>query len=211
VDRLTGIFADGIGAAAATSGVLTQLQGRIFGILYLQEEPLSLDQITDELQQSKSNVSVQVRGLVDWQLVRQVRIAGSRKDHYAAATDFWRVMQEILERRFRWNLRQLLAAVDEAERGLNTGRDDGKTDAGRVADDFARGRLNAMREYFLAVDAGLGAFSRGEPMAPEAMRDSVASRIPIEDGSSPSQRGHPETKSPTSERRGRRGSAKKGS
>jgi DNA-binding transcriptional regulator GbsR (MarR family) len=170
VDRLTGIFADGIGAAAATSGILTQLQGRIFGLLYLQPEPLSLDEITDLLQQSKSNVSVQVRGLVDWQLVRQVRVAGSRKDHYAAATDFWRVMQEILERRFRWNLRQVLATVEEAERGIDAGS----------ADDFARERLNALRDYFLAVDAGLGAFSRGEPMAPEAMRDSVVSRIPIE-------------------------------
>ena len=133
---------------------------------------------------SLSNVSVQVRGLVDWQLVRQVRIAGSRKDHYAAATDFWRVMQEILERRFRWNLRQVLAAVDEAERGLSAGRTNEQTDARRVGDAFAQGRLNAMRDYFLAVDAGLGAFSRGEPMAPEAMRDSVVSRIPIEEGSS---------------------------
>ena len=173
MDRLTGIFADGIGAAAATSGILTQLQGRIFGLLYLQPEPLSLDEITDELQQSKSNVSVQVRGLVDWQLVRQVRVAGSRKDHYAAATDFWRVMQEILERRFRWNLRQVLATVEEAERGLGAGHNH----------DFALDRLAAIRDYFLAVDAGLGAFSRGEPMAPEAMRDSVVSRIPIAEGS----------------------------
>jgi DNA-binding transcriptional regulator GbsR (MarR family) len=170
VDRLTGIFADGIGAAAATSGILTQLQGRIFGLLYLQAEPMSLDDITDELQQSKSNVSVQVRGLVDWQLVRQLRVVGSRKDHYVAATDFWRVMQEILERRFRWNLRQVLATVEEAERGLTAGQ----------TDDFARDRLNSLREYFLAVDAGLGAFSRGEPMAPEAMRDSVVTRIPVE-------------------------------
>src|ERR1700716_157997 len=152
MDRLTGIFADGIGAAAATSGVLTQLQGRIFGLLYLQPGPMSLDEITEELQQSKSNVSVQIRGLLDWQLVRLVRVAGSRKDHYAAATDFWRVMQEILERRFRWNLRQLLAAVEEAERGLNAGGGEGKSDAGRVAHDFALGRLNAMRDYFIAVD-----------------------------------------------------------
>jgi DNA-binding transcriptional regulator GbsR (MarR family) len=187
VDRLTGIFADGIGAAAATSGILTQLQGRIFGLLYLQQEPLSLDEITDELQQSKSNVSVQIRGLVDWQLVRQVRVAGSRKDHYAAATDFWRVMQEILERRFRWNLRQVLATVEEAERGVAAGHA-AKTTGGRRADEFAIGRLNAMRDYFLAVDAGLGAFSRGEPMAPEAMRDSVVSRIPIEEGPMPAQR-----------------------
>jgi DNA-binding transcriptional regulator GbsR (MarR family) len=195
VDRLTGIFADGIGAAAATSGILTQLQGRIFGLLYMRPEPLSLDEITDELQQSKSNVSVQIRGLVDWQLVRQVRIAGSRKDHYVAATDFWRVMQEILERRFRWNLRQVLATVEEAERGINAGRGE-KTGARGRADEFARGRLNAMRDYFLAVDAGLGAFSRGEPMAPEAMRDSVVTRIPIEEGPMPAKPRQPRVREP---------------
>jgi DNA-binding transcriptional regulator GbsR (MarR family) len=195
VDRLTGIFADGIGAAAATSGILTQLQGRIFGLLYMRPEPLSLDEITDELQQSKSNVSVQIRGLVDWQLVRQVRIAGSRKDHYVAATDFWRVMQEILERRFRWNLRQVLATVEEAERGINAGRGEKTGARGRV-DEFARGRLNAMRDYFLAVDAGLGAFSRGEPMAPEAMRDSVVSRIPIEEGPMPAKPRQPRVGEP---------------
>jgi len=178
VDRLKGMFADGIGAAAATSGILTQLQGRIFGLLYLRDAPMSLDEVTEELQQSKSNVSVQVRGLVDWQLVRQVRVSGSRKDHYVAATDFWRVMQEILERRFRWNLRQVLATVEEAEHVLDAG---GRGTAGGDAE-FVRGRLTALRDYFLAVDAGLGAFSRGEPLAPEAMRTSVIRRIPVEGG-----------------------------
>src|ERR1700694_1902086 len=104
MDRLPALFVEGMGAAAATSGILTQLQGRIFGLLYLQPGPLSLDEITDELQQSKSNVSVNVRGLVDWPLVRMTRVPRPRKDHYEAATDFWRVMQEIMERRFRWNL-----------------------------------------------------------------------------------------------------------
>ena len=40
-------------------------------------------------------MSVNIRGLVEWHLVRRTRVAGSRKDHYEAATDFWRVMQEI--------------------------------------------------------------------------------------------------------------------
>src|SRR2546428_12336048 len=108
MDRPTGIFVDGIGAAAATSGVLTQLQGRIFALLYLHQRPLALEEIAVELEQSKSNISVNIRGLVEWHLVRRTHVAGSRKDHYEAATDFWRVMQEIMERRFRWNLRQVL-------------------------------------------------------------------------------------------------------
>src|SRR4030081_1555192 len=118
MDRLTAVFVEGMGAAAATSRILTQLQGRIFGFLYLSSGPVSLDELTDELQQSKSNVSVSVRGLVDWQLVRRVRFPGSRMDHYEAASDFWRVMQEIMERRFRWNLRQVVAAAEETERAI---------------------------------------------------------------------------------------------
>ena len=52
MDRPTGIFVDGIGAAAATSGVLTQLQGRIFALLYLHQRPLALEEIAVELEQS---------------------------------------------------------------------------------------------------------------------------------------------------------------
>jgi len=124
MDRATGIFVEGIRAAAATSGVLSQLQGRIFALLYLQAQPLALEEIAAQLEQSTSNIAINIRGLVDWHLVRRTHVAGSRKDHYEAATDFWRVMQEIMERRFRWNLRQVLASVAETERALaeNGGR-----------------------------------------------------------------------------------------
>src|SRR3989475_543194 len=98
MDRATGIFVDGIGTAAATSGVLSPLGGRIFGLLYLHERPLALDEIATALEQSKSNISVNIRGLVEWHLVRRVPVAGSRKDHYEAATNFWRVFQEIRAR-----------------------------------------------------------------------------------------------------------------
>lgn len=184
MDHLTGLFVEGMGAAAATSGILTQLQGRIFGVLYLHRGPMSLDDLTDELQQSKSNVSVSVRGLVDWQLVRQIRIPGSRKDHYEAATDFWRVMQEILERRFRWNLRQVVAAAEETERVIaaETG---GAGGAGRRKADerteFLAQRLSALRDFFTAVDAGLIGFSRGESFAPQPLRGTLV-KVPVEGG-----------------------------
>jgi DNA-binding transcriptional regulator GbsR (MarR family) len=168
MDRLTAVFVEGMGAAAATSGILTQLQGRIFGLLYLSPTPVSLDELTDELQQSKSNVSVNVRGLIAWQLVRQLRLAGSRKDHYEAATDFWRVMQEIMERRFRWNLRQVVAAAEETEREVEASRARG-TDA-VVQADFIAERLAELREFFAAVDVGLGGFTRGESFAPQPLQ-----------------------------------------
>src|SRR6266404_1234715 len=130
MDRATGIFVEGIAAAAATSGVLTQLQGRIFALLYLRVRPLALEDIAAELQQSKSNISVNIRGLIEWHLVRRIPVAGSRKDHYEAATNFWRVMQEVMERRFRWTVRQVLATIGETERAAAAAPSGGQ-DAGR--------------------------------------------------------------------------------
>ena len=65
MDRTTASFVDGMGAAAATSGILTQQQARIFALLYLQLAPLSLDDIAEQLDQSKSNISINIRVLVD--------------------------------------------------------------------------------------------------------------------------------------------------
>jgi DNA-binding transcriptional regulator GbsR (MarR family) len=179
VDGLTAVFVEGMGAAAATSRILTQLQGRIFGLLYLSPGPVSLDELTDELQQSKSNVSVSVRGLIDWQLVRRVRRPGSRKDHYEAATDFWRVMQEILERRFRWNLRQVVAAAEETEQAITASTPRGAAATERA--EFVARRVTTMRDFFTAVDAGLGGFSRGQAFAPQPLQRAVV-KVPIEDG-----------------------------
>jgi DNA-binding transcriptional regulator GbsR (MarR family) len=169
MDRITAIFVDGVGSAAATSGILTQLQGRIFALLYLQPEPLALEDIAAELQQSKSNISINVRGLVEWHLIRRVPVGGSRKDHYEAATDFWRVFFEILERRYRFNVRQVLLAVDEARRAKQTAdKPATKGELERV--DFIDDRLDGLRGFFLALDASIAAFTQGQPLSSETLK-----------------------------------------
>jgi DNA-binding transcriptional regulator GbsR (MarR family) len=172
LDRARAVFVDGMGNASATSGVLSQLQGRIFAFLYLQDHPASLDAIAQGLQQSKSNISTNIRGLVEWHLVRRVAVPNSRKDHYESAADFWRVMQEIMERRFRWNIRQVIAACDETQRTAGGGRPGPRrADPERI---FIENRLAALRSFAAAVDAGIEAFSRGEPIAPATLQ-----KIPI--------------------------------
>ena len=166
MERLAAIFVDGIGAGAAPSGILTQLQGRIFALLYLQQGPLSLDEISAELQQSKSNISTTIRGLIEWKLVRRVPVPGSRKDHYEAATDFWRVMQEIFERRFRWMVRQVLATVEETR---EVAKGQGKRARAEAA--FVDSRLDAMRGFFSALDTGISAFAQGKPIAAESLQN----------------------------------------
>lgn len=172
MERAVGIFVDGIGSAAATSGILTPLQGRIFALLYLDSRPMSLDEIAAELEQSKSNVSVNIRGLVEWHLVRRVPVGGSRKDHYEAVTDFWRLMREILERRYRFNVRQVLVAVEESTRASReAGAPGGKAERERAA--FIATRLEALRVFFSVLDAGIAAFTQGEPVSAETFQNVI--------------------------------------
>jgi DNA-binding transcriptional regulator GbsR (MarR family) len=172
MDRTTAAFVDGLGVAAATSGILTQQQARIFALLYLHEGPLALDAIAAELEQSKSNISLNVRALVEWHLVRRRPVPGSRKDHYEAAADFFRAMQEILERRFRWTVRQVLATLEETRR--TTAGDVRGT--GRESRERTRQlgrRLDALGAFFELLDAGIGAFVRGEPFPAEKLRETA--------------------------------------
>jgi DNA-binding transcriptional regulator GbsR (MarR family) len=176
MDRPTAIFVDGMGAAAATSGVLNQLQGRIFALLYFQERPLALEEIAAELEQSKSNISVNVRGLVDWHLVRRVPVGGSRKDHYEAATDFWRLLLEIMERRYRFNIRQVLIAVDESRRA--SGEAGAPSKEARARQAFRAKRLEALGAFFSALDAGVGAFTQGRAVSSEVFKAVTAPAPP---------------------------------
>ena len=159
------IFVEGMGAASATSGILTQLEGRIFALLYLHEEPLALEEIASELGQSKSNISVNIRGLVDWHLVRRIRVPGSRKDHYEAATNLWRVMQEVMERRFRWNVRQVIATATETKRALGAG-------GGRKPERaFLASRLDTLLAFFSVLDAAISAVNQGQPFSPATLQN----------------------------------------
>ncbi len=159
MERTTATFVDGLGAAAASSGILTSAQAQIFALLYMEGRALSLDEIASELQQSKSNVSINVRVLAEWHLVRRRTVTGSRKDHYEAASDFFRAMQEILERRFRWTVRQVLTTVEETRAAApSPGRGQ---EAKARAQELER-RLAALANFFGVMDAGIGAFVRGE-------------------------------------------------
>ena len=171
MDRVTSTLVDGLGAAAATSGVLTQLQAQIFGLLYIEARPLSLDEIASALQQSKSNISLNVRVLVQWHLVRRKPIAGSRKDHYEAATDFFRAMQEIFERRFQWTVRQVLSSVGEARAVADETR--GRTREERARASEVNDRLEKLETFFSLIDGGIDAFVRGGNLEAEPLRNVV--------------------------------------
>lgn len=80
-DQIKHEFVNRFGDAYHDFG-LPVLMGRIVGLLLFNEEPISLDMMTDELQVSKGPVSQILRRLRDHSLIKRVWVGGDRKDYY---------------------------------------------------------------------------------------------------------------------------------
>lgn len=76
---------------------LPKSTGQIYGLIYLSAEPLALEVIADRLSISKASVSTGVRELVAWHVVRQVFVAGDRRDYYEAEADLREAIRAIYQ------------------------------------------------------------------------------------------------------------------
>ncbi|HUQ46907.1 MAG TPA: MarR family transcriptional regulator [Gemmatimonadaceae bacterium] len=76
---------------------LPRIAGRIFGLLLLSEEPLSLDAIAERLGASKASASVNTRLLEHRGLIEQIGLPGDRRDYYQSVSNlFVRTMEQRL-------------------------------------------------------------------------------------------------------------------
>jgi DNA-binding transcriptional regulator GbsR (MarR family) len=92
---------------------LPRMAGRIFGCLLISESPLvSMGEIVETLQASKSSVSTMLRLLIQIELVEQVSLPRERRDYYRIHPDTW--TNSLKER-----LKQAQAFRQLAEEGLD--------------------------------------------------------------------------------------------
>ncbi|MCP8615507.1 GbsR/MarR family transcriptional regulator [Salirhabdus salicampi] len=69
---------------------LTPAEARLFVTLYINQAPMTLDEMSDALGKSKTSMSTGIRSLLDLNLVDRVWKKGVRKDLYQAKEDLYR-------------------------------------------------------------------------------------------------------------------------
>jgi DNA-binding transcriptional regulator GbsR (MarR family) len=76
---------------------LPRIAGRIFGLLLLSENALSLDTIAESIGASKASASVNTRLLEQRGLIERVSLQGDRRDYYRSVSNlFVRTMEQRL-------------------------------------------------------------------------------------------------------------------
>ena len=127
-------FIERMGLAMDRLG-LNRTFGRIFGLLMVADEPMSLDEMVERLQVSKASVSTNARSCEEFGLARRVGVRGDRRDYY-----------EIAPHAFERMTAQRLAALHSMA-GLAA---EGLQDVGEEPS-AARGRLTEMLDFYLVM------------------------------------------------------------
>ncbi len=123
----------GLGRLAGFFG-FSDVMGRLYGILLLSPEPMSLDELAEGLQISKGSVSMNMRSLERWGMAKEVWVRGERKKYYMAESDFWTVIRNVLSGREMREVQLALQVLGDSVKQLECRRriDDRGTGPGRL-------------------------------------------------------------------------------
>lgn len=100
------------GAMGSAWGVNRTL-AQIHALLIISPEPLTTDQVMEELQISRGNAHTNLRELVDWGLLRSLYRKGERKELFQAEKDVWKMFCIITRERKK---REIAPALETLKR-----------------------------------------------------------------------------------------------
>ncbi|MYL18371.1 GbsR/MarR family transcriptional regulator [Halobacillus litoralis] len=94
--------------------------GRLYGVLYFSEEPMTLDDMREALEMSKTSMSTGVRALSDMKMVEPSFKKGVRKDLYKSEEDWYKSFTSLFGSRWRHHTETNIEEADEAVQELES-------------------------------------------------------------------------------------------
>ncbi|RYG72864.1 GbsR/MarR family transcriptional regulator [Lentibacillus lipolyticus] len=93
---------------------ITSSVGRLYGVLYFSDEPMTLDDMRNALEMSKTSMSTGVRALSDMKMVESTFRRGIRKDLYQSEEDWYKSFTSLFANRWRHHTETNIEEADEA-------------------------------------------------------------------------------------------------
>jgi len=100
----------------ATQWGINRTMAQVHALLLISDKNLSTDDIMAGLSISRGNANMNIRELMNWNLVRKVIAPGDRKEYFAAEKDIWKVAINIMEQRKKRELDPMVKLLDELSR-----------------------------------------------------------------------------------------------
>ena len=97
----------------ASSWGINKTMSQIHALLYAESEALHTDEIMSILDISRGNANMNLRRLLDWELIYKVHFEGDRKDYFSAETDVWKIVNTIIRERQQREIAPIRARLEE--------------------------------------------------------------------------------------------------
>lgn len=107
--------------------------GQIYATIFLSEHAVCADDLVETLGISRSNVSMGLKELMAWNLLRIERHPGDRRDYFSTPEDLWEIVRTLIEERKKREIDPTLSMLRSLE--LDSG-----------TDGYAGKRISEMRE-----------------------------------------------------------------
>lgn len=136
----------GLGRLARFFG-FSEVMGRLYGTLLLNPEPLSLDDLSEQLQISKGSVSMNMRSIERWGMAKEVWMRGERKKYYQAESDMWTVIRNVLSGREMREVQVALQVLAESVEKLSNAEGE-LTEEEQVLASYYMERVGDLQAFF---------------------------------------------------------------
>lgn len=88
--------------------------GRLYGVLYFAEKPMTLDDMREALSMSKTSMSTGVKVLSDMKMVEPAFKKGMRKDLYKSEEDWYKSFTSLFASKWKKDVETNIEEADEA-------------------------------------------------------------------------------------------------
>lgn len=99
--------ADAVGALMESWGFKRNM-GRLWGILYLENRPLSAAEIGERLSLSAGAVSMLINEMQEWGAIKKALVLGERREYFEAETSIWKMVSRVFRERELVKIREAI-------------------------------------------------------------------------------------------------------
>ena len=91
---------------------INRTMAQLHALLIVSPDPMSTEEMMEELNLSRGNVNMNIRGLIDWGLVEKVHKTGERKEYFRAEKDVWKITRQVAKERKKRELEPVLKVLE---------------------------------------------------------------------------------------------------
>lgn len=137
--------------------------GRLYGLLFFSDGPMTLDAMKDELGMSKTSMSTAVRQLLELKMVEKVWKKGERKDLYQCTDDWYQSFSDLFSVQWRKGISKNISSIKKSLEEMEELSIDPQTSAEvREAVKLDKGKLLYTLEYYDWLNRLVDSLESGE-------------------------------------------------